>query len=123
MSPSGGTVFPDREGTGRRNRGTGVVVSGEITVSFGDVEDAAAKVRSTGASIDLLLADLRSMLRPITAEWTGAAAMNYQYQQHIWDLAAEDLHSVLLRIAAVLETTHGSYVEAEATLRSLWGTS
>jgi early secretory antigenic target protein ESAT-6 len=98
-----------------------VVVSGEITVTFGEVEDAAAKVRSTSANIDMLLNDLRSMLRPLIADWTGAAAVNYQYQQHMWDAASEDLHSVLLRIAAVLETSHGSYVEAESELRSLWG--
>jgi WXG100 family type VII secretion target len=100
-----------------------VAVSGEINVTFGDVEDAAAKVRSVGANIDMLLADLRTMLRPISAEWTGAAAVNYQYQQHVWDVAAEDLHSVLLRIATVLDTSHGTYVEAEAALRNLWGES
>ena len=100
-----------------------MVVSGEINVVFGDVEDAAARVRRVGASIDTLLADLRTMLRPITAEWTGAAAMNYQYQQHVWDLAAEDLHGTLLRIAAVLESSHGSYVDADAQLRNLWGNS
>ena len=98
-----------------------MVVNGEINVVFGDVEDAAARVRAIGANIDMLLADLRTMLRPITAEWTGAAAMAYQYQQHVWDLASEDLHSVLLRIAAVLENSHGSYVDAESQLRNLWG--
>jgi WXG100 family type VII secretion target len=100
-----------------------VVVSGEINVVFGDVEDAATWVRRVGANIDTLLADLRTMLRPITAEWTGAAAMSYQYQQHVWDLAAEDLHGTLLRIATVLEASHGSYVDADAQLRNLWGNS
>ena len=98
-----------------------MAVSGEINVQFGDVEDAAVVVRNVGAHIDTLLADLRTMLRPITAEWTGAAAVNYQYQQHVWDLAAEDLHGTLLRIANVLEGSHGSYVDAESTLRNLWG--
>lgn len=99
-----------------------MAVSGEINVDFDDVEEAAVAVRGVGAHIDTLLADLRTMLRPISAEWTGAAAVNYQYQQHIWDLAAEDLHGTLLRIADVLEASHGSYVDAESTLRNLWGT-
>ena len=98
-----------------------MVASGEISVVFGEVEDAAARVRSVSANIDMLLSDLRGMLRPLAAEWTGAAAVNYQYQQHVWDLAAEDLHGVLLRIAAVLETSHGTYVDAESQLSHLWG--
>jgi WXG100 family type VII secretion target len=98
-----------------------VVANGEITVVFGDVEDAAARVRSVSANIDTLLSDLRAMLRPLAEEWTGAAAANYQYQQHVWDSASQDLHGVLLRIAAVLENSHGTYVDAESQLRNLWG--
>jgi early secretory antigenic target protein ESAT-6 len=100
-----------------------VAVSGEINVHFDDVEGAAIAVRGVGANIDGLLADLRTMLRPIAAEWTGAAAVNYQYQQHVWNLAAEDLHATLLRIAEVLANSHGSYVEAESALQNLWGES
>ena len=98
-----------------------MVASGEISVVFGEVEDAAARVRSVSANIDMLLNDLRALLRPIATEWTGAAAANYQYQQHVWDAAAEDLHGVLLRIAAVLENSHGTYTDAESQLRNLWG--
>lgn len=100
-----------------------MAVSGEINVHFDDVEGAAVAVRSVSANIDTLLADLRTMLRPITVEWTGAAAIAYQYQQHVWDLAAEDLHATLLRIAGVLATSHGSYVDAESALQNLWGDS
>ncbi len=100
-----------------------MAVSGEINVHFDDVEGAAVAVRGVGANIDGLLADLRTMLRPITTEWTGAASIAYQYQQHVWDLAAEDLHATLLRIADVLANSHGSYVDAESTLRNLWGDS
>lgn len=98
-----------------------MVASGEISVVFGEVEDAAVRVRAVSANIDMLLNDLRAMLRPLAAEWTGAAAVNYQYQQHVWDAASEDLHGVLLRIATVLENSHGSYVDAESQLRNLWG--
>ncbi len=97
-----------------------VAANGEITVTFDEIEGAAAAVRAVAANIDTLLADLRTMLRPLVAEWAGAAAMNYQYQQHVWDLAAEDLHVVLLRIAAVLDDSHGSYTVAESQLRNLW---
>lgn len=95
-------------------------VGGEITVTFDDIEGAAAAVRGVAANIELLLADLRTMLRPLVAEWSGAAAVNYQYQQHVWDAAAEDLHGVLLRIAAVLQNSHGSYTDAESELRNMW---
>jgi early secretory antigenic target protein ESAT-6 len=98
------------------------VANGEINVTFDSVEGAAAAVRSVGANIDTLLSDLRAMLRPIAAEWTGQAALNYQYQQHVWDVAAEDLHGTLLRIAAALENSHGSYVDMDVSLQNLWGT-
>ena len=96
------TYLPAGRERARRNRGTDVVVNGEITVAFDDI------------------ADLRIMLRPLAAEWDGAAALNYQYQQQVWDSSAEDLHGVLLRIAAVLENSHGSYTGAESDLRNLW---
>lgn len=111
----------NREGTGPEYQGYEVVASGEISVVFADVEDAAARVRAVSANIDMQLNDLRGMLRPLAAEWTGAAAVNYQYQQHVWDKASEDLHGVLLRIAAVLENSHGTYVDADSQLRKLWG--
>jgi|SRR5579862_1276857 early secretory antigenic target protein ESAT-6 len=98
-----------------------VAASGEISVQFADIEEAAATVRRTAANVDLLLSDLRTMLRPIAAEWTGAASSNYQYQQHIWDLAAQDLHAVLLQIAAALENSHASYTDTETSLHQLWG--
>ena len=97
-----------------------MVVNGEISVAFDDIEGAAAAVRAVAANIDMLLADLSIMLRPLVADWDGAAAMNYQYQQHVWDSASQDLHGVLLRIAAVLDNSHGSYVDAESGLRNLW---
>ena len=97
-----------------------VAANGEINVTFDDIEGAAAAVRGVAANIDMLLTDLHTMLSPLVAMWTGSAATNYQYQQRAWDLAAEDLHVVLLRIAAVLETSHGSYTDAEAELRNLW---
>lgn len=100
--------------------GVAVAANGEITVTFDEIEGAAAAVRRVAANIDMLLTDLVVMLRPLVAEWTGSAAMNYQYQQHVWDLAAADLHGVLLRIAAVLDDSYGSYTDAESELRNLW---
>lgn len=97
-----------------------MVVNGEINVTFDDIEGAAAAVRSVAANIDTLLSDLRIMLQPLVADWDGAAAANYQYQQHVWDSAARDLHGVMMRIATVLDNSHGSYVDIESGLRNLW---
>jgi early secretory antigenic target protein ESAT-6 len=104
-----------------KRRGTGVVGSGEIAVNVDDIVGGADRVRAVAANVELLLGDLGAMLRPIAAEWTGAAAISYQYQQRLWQAAAEDLHSVLLQIAAVLEKTHTSYSEAESGLHRIWG--
>ena len=100
-----------------------MAANGEISVRFADIEEAAATVRRTAANVDILLSDLRIMLRPITAEWTGGASSNYQYQQRAWDQAAQDLHSVMLQIASALENSHASYTETETSLHQLWGNS
>jgi WXG100 family type VII secretion target len=97
-----------------------VVASGAISVRFADIEETAAKVRRTVANVDQLLADLRAVVRPVAAEWSGDAATNYRYQQHIWDTAAEDLHRVLLQIASALEKSHVSYTQTESSLQQLW---
>lgn len=98
-----------------------MAASGEIAVRFADIEDAAAAVRRTAANIDMLLGDLTAMLGPITAEWTGMAAESYQYQHHLWQSAAQDLHAVLLQVAAALTNSHQSYSEVDSTLHQLWG--
>lgn len=98
-----------------------MVGSGDIAVTFDDIEGAAAAVRAVAGNIDTLLADLRIMLRPLVAEWDGAAAINYQYQQHVWDGATEDLHGVLLRIADTLTKSHGAYIGAESEAHNMWG--
>ena len=97
-----------------------MVVSGEISVKSADVEHARDRVRTVAGNIELLLSDLRTMVRPIVAEWTGTAGENYQYQQQLWQTAADDLHAVLLRIAAVLDNSAASYTEAESHLHQLW---
>jgi early secretory antigenic target protein ESAT-6 len=102
-------------------RGSDVVASGEISVKFADIEDAGARVRAVAAAIEQLLGDLAVTLRPIAAEWTGEAAANYQYEQHQWQTAADDLHTVLLQIATVLDTSHITYHQAETDLHRLWG--
>ena len=97
-----------------------MAASGEISVRFADIEDAAAAVRRTAANVDMLLGDLAAMLRPITAAWTGVAADGFQYQQRMWNSAAEDLHAVLMQVAAALDNSHQSYSEADSSLHQLW---
>lgn len=94
--------------------------SGEIALKFDDVQDAAASVRSVAAHIYEQLDELQDSINPVVAEWTGAAASSYQYQQARWNSASSDLHSLLLQIANQLETTHTSYTTTENSMRDLW---
>lgn len=97
-----------------------MAADGRITVTFEDIENARDKVYATAGAIDNLLSDLTRMLAPVMAEWTGDAALNYQYRQRQWHAAASDLHATLLQIHSALSTSHASYTTADSTVRQLW---
>ena len=86
----------------------------EIRVSFGELAAGQQAVTTTATRIGAELADLRSALTPLVADWTGAAAEGYRARQHEIDTAWEDLNQVLARIGAHLGRANEDYQLTEA---------
>ena len=95
-------------------------MSDQIRVSFPALEDTADFIDAKSKEVNQLLADLRSMLQPLVATWTGAAAESYNHKQHQWDTAAADLNNVLSQISTALQTANANYIDAENANTRRW---
>lgn len=85
-----------------------------IQVTFGSIADGATDSRTTAATMDGLLGDLRAYLAPLVAEWSGSASEAYNAQQAKWDRGAAQIHDVLGKIGMQLSNAHDRYTTAEA---------
>jgi early secretory antigenic target protein ESAT-6 len=92
-----------------------------ISVTFQSVSDAADQVRSTAGTVQAQLDDLRASVAQIAQSWDGVAQQNYQARQAEWDSTAADLHAVLLKIAAALQTASENYQATETKNAGIWG--
>jgi early secretory antigenic target protein ESAT-6 len=91
-----------------------------IRVSFGDLEATASYIDTKAEEANQLLADLKSLLQPLVATWTGAAAENYNHKQHQWDTAQADINNVLGQISTALHTANADYIDAESANTRRW---
>jgi WXG100 family type VII secretion target len=94
--------------------------AGQIMVTFATIAEASQNVNRTYANLDQKLNDLKQMLQPIVANWTGTAAEAYQQKQQAWDTAQNDLGAVLSQIGQVLEAAHESYTTTESANTRTW---
>jgi 6 kDa early secretory antigenic target len=95
-------------------------MTGQIKVSFPALEETATYIDTKSKEANQLLADLKAMLQPLVATWTGAAAESYNHKQHLWDTAAADLNNVLSQISTALHTANANYIEAESANTRRW---
>lgn len=85
----------------------------EIRVTFGELTAAQQSVTTTATQIQGRLDDLKRRLAPLVADWTGAAAEQYQARQHEIDTAMADLAQVLGRIGDRLGQAEALYRATE----------
>jgi 6 kDa early secretory antigenic target len=95
--------------------------SGQVYVTFDTIAQASQNVQRTYQNLNQKLDDLASFLAPLTADWTGGAAEQYQQQQKKWTDAQTDLSNVLRTIGQVLEQTGEAYQQTEQANLSSWG--
>lgn len=88
---------------------------GSIGASFGKLQGTSEHVHRTSVQVNGALADLKNYLKPLVANWEGAASGSYQALQAKWDASAADLNTTLARIGAALGTTAANM---EATEKS-----
>ena len=90
----------------------------EIRVTFGELDRRPAERRPARATaIQGRLDDLKRQFAPLVADWTGAAAEQYQARQHEIDTAMADLHRCSARSAARLGTAEQLYQRDRAAER------
>ena len=93
---------------------------GELLVHAETLATASRNVSTAHQELNTRLHDLRTMLQPLTASWTGQAAADYQARQRTWDQAQTDLNDVLQQIGKVLEIAQQQYGEAERANIDTW---
>ena len=91
-----------------------------VLVTFAALAEAAQSIQRTSANLNTKLADLKSELGPVVAQWTGTASENYQAQQQKWDQAQEDLNNVLQAIGKAVESAHDAYTQTESANAGSW---
>ena len=90
-------------------------MSGEVRVTFGELDAAQGNITSTVNAINGQLDDLKSFLAPMVSTWDGQAAETYNALQRQWDTAAADLNQVLAQIGSAVNVANQQYQQAEST--------
>jgi ESAT-6 family protein len=93
---------------------------GQIKVTFGGLQSAAANISANANKVQGSLDDLKQYLAPLVAGWTGNASEQYQQHQKQWDQAAADLQQVLAAIGTAVQRAAEDYEDGERTNASRW---
>ena len=96
-------------------------MSGPIKVSFGQMGSLQSDLAAGVSKINGQLEDLKSFLRPLVANWDGAAAQAYNAKQAQWDTAAADLNAVLNALQNAVGQANEMYQANEARTAAGWG--
>jgi ESAT-6 family protein len=97
-------------------------MSGDIIkVGFGAIDNLASSIDTQVNQIESQLEDLRSAIAKLSQTWQGAAQAGFQQVQTNWNNSADDLRTVLSRIAVAVHTAHDSYQSTEQKNTSVWG--
>ena len=91
-----------------------------VGVDFDKLYNAGLGTKGVAGRIQQQLDDLKGYLAPLTSDWTGEAAIEYQAKMSNWDRAAKDLHKVLEDFAQDLLDAHDNYKGGEKHNVSLW---
>ena len=86
-----------------------------IKYDFGQIGSTAQDIRTSAATINGQLNELKEVIRPMTATWEGEAATSYMAHQAKWDQAAADQAAV----SPSVEEKNIAWLTAERTCSSL----
>ncbi|HEX3591977.1 MAG TPA: WXG100 family type VII secretion target [Pseudonocardiaceae bacterium] len=91
-----------------------------IGVNFGAVSNLASTIDGQVKQIESQLETLRSAIQKLGQEWQGGANEAFTAVQRNWDQSANDLNSVLGRIAVAVHSANESYQNTESRNASSW---
>ena len=92
----------------------------EILVTYGEIAAVQAKVMTTMKTVNGELEQLRQMLNPMVATWTGEASTHYQAAKKQWDESAAHLNQILGQIGGALEQANTGYQQVEKANAGRW---
>ncbi|TWP46403.1 WXG100 family type VII secretion target [Lentzea tibetensis] len=96
-------------------------MSGEITVTFGELAAASGEITGSAGKIESELSDLKGRVDKVLAGYTGESAEMYQEAQNKWAQAAGDLQQVLNSIGVAVQQAADAYQGAEQQNARRWG--
>ena len=94
--------------------------AGELKVTFGALDTAAADIQTSANQIRSRLDQLDSELAPLRADWTGAASEAYQTAKAEWTRAITDMQALLAQIGTAVNQSNADYQSAERANQSRW---
>ncbi|GAB3942378.1 WXG100 family type VII secretion target [Corynebacterium tapiri] len=91
-----------------------------IKYQFGEIDNAAADIRSTSARIGSELEDLKRQLQPMISTWEGESSTAYQAAQAQWDSAALELNTILSTISDTLAEGNNTMSDINRRAAASW---
>lgn len=93
-----------------------------IAVNHGQLDAAAAQVRSTWARLESQFNELQSLVARLDSGWSGDDHAAYQAYQKKWSDGARDLNQALPEMGKGMVTANDNYRSAtQANVRSWQG--
>lgn len=96
-------------------------MSGELKVTFGSLEAAAADIMTSANQIEGRLDALESELAPLRSDWTGSASSAYQQAKAQWDQGMNDMKLLLAEIGGAVRNSNSDYQATESQNQGRWG--
>lgn len=96
-------------------------MSDTMKVDFNAISGLATGIDGQVKSIENQLSDLKQQITNLTAIWEGSANTGFQQVKTNWFNSADDLNSVLNRIATAVHTANDQYQQTESKNASQWG--
>ncbi|MCD0484782.1 WXG100 family type VII secretion target [Streptacidiphilus sp. ASG 303] len=91
-------------------------------VTIAEVSQGAASCTQTAATVQSHLAELKTYVLGLEADWQGSASNQFQHLMATYDAAAQLLHTALTQIAGGLGGTALNYETAERSAQQHIGT-
>ncbi|MGH3439354.1 MAG: WXG100 family type VII secretion target [Sciscionella sp.] len=95
--------------------------TGDMKVTFGALEGAAADIQAGANQIEGRLDGLNSELAPLRSDWTGSASAAYQQAKAKWDSGMADMKALLAQIGSQVSSSNSDYQATENQNTNRWG--
>ena len=92
----------------------------QVRVSVDALSGGAQTVVRTAERLGASLDAVDRVVSELSAQWTGAAAEEFQRAAARWSDASADLHASLLQVKALLSTAGDNYAAAESANLRMW---